>query len=240
MHGKGGSGRPSRLRALLVAGAVAALIGIPALILQRYVAETRNAAIFAVLAWFAICAAGLFLVGRRHRDLRLPAWGTYAAVLIAVVAVGYWTGFRDRVVDEEIVVASVRASEGERTRGLAPAGAGSGGGERRPVELARGTFEGADGHAGTGVAAVVQQPDGRRLLTFSRFDVDPGADVDVYLVPVGDGSDVSDRVELGDLKGNVGDQQYGIPPDADLTRYGTVVLWCKPFTVRIAVAQLSA
>ena len=76
-------------------------------------------------------------------------------------------------------------------------------------------------------------------MTFTEFDVDPGVDVDVYLVP-GDGSDVSDRVELGNLKGNVGDQQYEIPADADLSRYGTVVLWCKPFTVRIAVAGLDA
>ena len=75
-------------------------------------------------------------------------------------------------------------------------------------------------------------------MTFTRFDVDPGVDVDVYLVP-GDGTDVSDRVELGNLKGNVGDQQYEIPADADLNRYGTVVLWCKPFTVRIAVAPLN-
>ena len=74
-------------------------------------------------------------------------------------------------------------------------------------------------------------------MTFTEFDVDPGVDVDVYLVP-GDGSDVSDRVELGNLKGNVGDQQYEIPADADLNRYSTVVLWCKPFTVRIAVAEL--
>lgn len=48
-----------------------------------------------------------------------------------------------------------------------------------------------------------------------------------------------DRVELGGLKGNVGDQEYAIPADADLRRYDTVVLYCTPFTVRIAVAPLS-
>ncbi len=36
----------------------------------------------------------------------------------------------------------------------------------------------------------------------------------------------------------MGDQQYEIPADADLKRYGTVVLYCTPFTVRIAVADL--
>ncbi len=61
--------------------------------------------------------------------------------------------------------------------------------------------------------------------------MDPGADVRVYLTP-GDGSNVDDRVELGNLKGNVGDQQYTVPARADLRRYSTVVLSCGPFTVR--------
>ena len=104
--------------------------------------------------------------------------------------------------------------------------------------LAEGTFTGEDGHAGRGTATVVGHPDGSRSLTFTEFDVDPGVQVEVYLVP-GDGSDVSDRVELGSLKGNVGDQEYEIPADADLMSHSTVVLWCVPFTVRIAVAPLS-
>ena len=225
---------------LIAAVVVAAALGIPALILQRYVAETRSAAIYLVVAWFLLVALLLYLAlrPRRHHGLRLFAWGTYAAVIVGVVAVGYWTGFRDRVVDEDIVVASAQASAAQREVGLGSEGRKAPPPARGPVELARGTFEGADGHAGTGLATVVQQPGGQRLLTFSRFDVDPGVDVDVFLVP-GDGSDVSDRVELGDLKGNVGDQQYEIPANADLNRYRTVVLWCNPFTVRIAVAELS-
>ena len=220
-------------------------------ILQRYVATTRGGAILLVLAWFLVSGIGLFLYFRGRPGLRLIAGATYAAVLLGTVAIGYWTGFRDTVVDENVVVASARASAAERDRGLAegtPPGAarpegnasqGGGASKRAPVELARGEFAGADGHAGSGIATVVQEPSGRRTLTFTEFDVDPGVDVDVYLVP-GDGSDVSDRVELGNLKGNVGDQQYEIPVDADLNRYGTVVLWCKPFTVRIAVAELDA
>ena len=61
---------------------------------------------------------------------------------------------------------------------------------------------------------MVEQPGGERLLTFTEFDVDPGVDVDVYLTPSTES--VADRVELGGLKGNVGDQQYEIPADADL------------------------
>jgi Electron transfer DM13 len=222
---------------LFVAAAVAAGLAIPMTVLQRYVATTRWGAILLVVAWFVVFGVGLFLYFRGRPGVRLVAGATYTAVLLGTVAIGYWTGFRDMVVDENIVVASARASGPEREQALAatqPDGPAAGG----SIELAQGRFSGEDGHAGSGIATVVQQPDGRRLLTFTRFDVDPGVDVDVYLVP-GDGSDVSDRVDLGSLKGNVGNQQYEIPTDADITRYGTVVLWCKPFTVRIAVARLN-
>jgi hypothetical protein len=98
-------------------------------------------------------------------------------------------------------------------------------------------FTGQDGHAGMGTAEVVRDPDGDRTLTFSEFDVDPGVDVDVYLAPSVEGID--DGIQLGGLKGNVGDQQYEIPADADLREHDSVVLWCTPFTVRIATAELT-
>jgi Electron transfer DM13 len=240
---------PDRRRQLLVALVVAAALAVPMAILQRYVATTRGGAIQLVIAWFAVFGGLLFLYLRRRPGIRLVAGATYAAVLLGTVAVGYWTGFRDVVVDENVAVASARASGPERDQALAatppqrdPGDASNAGSSGSPVtgptELAKGTFSGEDGHSGSGTATVVQEPDGGRLLTFTMFDVDPGVDVDVYLVP-GDGTDVSERVDLGSLKGNVGNQQYEIPADADLTRYGTVVLWCKPFTVRIAVARLN-
>ncbi len=224
------------MRASLVAASVtAAAVGLPLLVLQRWVAETRTAAMAMVAAFFVLFAIGVVLLCRRRPDLRLPVAGTFVLIVVATVGIGWWTGFRDNTVDEDVVMASMRAEGDERDRGLSaderPA--------RRsvPVELASGRFTGKDGHAGRGTATVVRR-DGKRVLTFTRFDVDPGADVRVYLTP-GDGSDVDDRVDLGGLKGNVGDQQYAIPADADLRRYSTVVLWCRPFTVRIATAPLS-
>ena len=83
---------------------------------------------------------------------------------------------------------------------------------------------------------MVEQPSGERLLTFTEFDVDPGVDVDVFLSA--DPGGIDDAVELGDLKGNVGDQQYAVPEHVDLREHSNVILWCNPFTVRIAVAEL--
>ncbi len=227
-------------RFFLPALTVGAVLGIPMLILQRYVAETRGAAIALVAVWIAIVGIAIVGIVRRRPDLRLPLAGTWLAVLVGTVAIGYWTGFRDREVSEDVAIASTRAAGEDRERGLSGGdGDGAdGGGTAKPIELASGPFEGADGHAGSGTARVVEQPGGERLLTFTEFDVDPGVDVEVYLTPSTES--VEDRVELGGLKGNVGDQQYEIPADADLREYHNVILWCTPFTVRIAVAELDA
>jgi hypothetical protein len=109
------------------------------------------------------------------------------------------------------------------------------------VQTLSGSFSGESGHRGSGKAAVVELPSGERKLTFSEFDVDPGAGgLRVYLTAGNPGSDadVSDFKELGGLKGTRGDQQYDIPRDTDLKKYGTVVIWCVPFTTRIAQAKL--
>jgi len=222
-------------RPLICLLAVGTAIGLPALVLQRWIAETRLGAIVLVGAWFAVVALVIFVIGLRRRRLRRPLLGAFAVVLAATVAIGYWTGFRDMVVDEDVAMASMRATAAERERGLGAGGDAAPAG--RPVELARGSFAGADGHRAVGTATVIARPDGSRVLTFTHFDADPGLDVDVFLTPSPAGIDGG--VELGGLKGNVGDQQYEIPADADLRKLSNVVVWCNPFTVRIAVAQLA-
>ncbi|MCD6014294.1 MAG: hypothetical protein K0R88_378 [Solirubrobacterales bacterium] len=168
------------------------------LVLQRYVAETRGSAIVLVALWLALVGIAILVLIRRRPELGLALAGTWLAVLAGAVAIGYWTGFRDVEVMEDVAVPSAQASGNERDRGLSGEGA-AGRGERpgatgsMPVELASGAFAGADGHAGTGTATVVEQPGGRRLLTFTDLDVDPGVDVEVYLTP---GTDtVDDRVD---------------------------------------------
>ncbi len=221
---------------------VGLLLGIPMLILQRWVAETRFGAIALVVAWMALVGIGLALYTWRRPALRLPVLGTWVAIVAGTVAIGYLTGFRDERVDENVVMASATIGGADLDHALA--GTDETPAERAderpehagPVKLARGDFAGADGHAGSGVATLIREPSGSRVLTFTEFDVDPGVDVDVYLTASPD--DIDDRIELGDLKGNVGDQQYEIPADADLGRYSNVILWCKPFTVRIAFASL--
>jgi hypothetical protein len=63
----------------------------------------------------------------------------------------------------------------------------------------------------------------------------------VYLVAgaARDESGVDDFEDLGALKGNKGNQQYELPPQLDLERYSTVVIWCRAFSVNFARAPLT-
>lgn len=51
---------------------------------------------------------------------------------------------------------------------------------------------------------------------------------------LGDGA-----VELGKLKGNLGNQNYTVPAGTDLSQFRSAVLWCQRFSVAFGAADLS-
>jgi hypothetical protein len=53
-----------------------------------------------------------------------------------------------------------------------------------------------------------------------------------------DGSS-DDIVDLGKLKGNIGNQEYVIPADVDVSRFNTAVIWCRRFSVGFGEAPLA-
>lgn len=50
-------------------------------------------------------------------------------------------------------------------------------------------------------------------------------------------TEVGEFVDLGDLKGN---KQYEIPEGVDVSRFDTVVIWCRAFSVGFGAATLVA
>jgi electron transfer DM13 len=148
------------------------------------------------------------------------------AILAAVIA---WAAFRP-----ERLFVNAKANEGF------PTSAASTVSERI---LASGTFHGV-AHDGSGNASIYQLSDGKRVLRFTNFETSNGPDVHVYLVATKDASD-SDSVkqagfvEVGVLKGNIGDQNYELPSDLDLNKYRAVTIWCKRFGVNFATAPLN-
>ncbi len=109
------------------------------------------------------------------------------------------------------------------------------------VTLASGRFVDRS-HPASGTAVVLNDGTEQRFLRFEEFETDNGPDLNVYLsaapadAPAGDFDD--DFVDRGDLKGTIGPQNYEIPPDVDLSRHGTVVIWCVRFGVAFGAAEL--
>jgi hypothetical protein len=107
--------------------------------------------------------------------------------------------------------------------------------------LASGPFRSYE-HGTSGVARVLRLSDGSRYLRLQRFETSNGPDVRVYLsaAPAGGPGDVfdDDYVELGELKGNIGSQNYVIPPGLSLGHFQSAVIWCKRFSVAFGAAPL--
>jgi len=111
------------------------------------------------------------------------------------------------------------------------------------ITLADGSFH--DGaHKTAGMATIHRLPDGKRVLRLTNFETSNGPDVHVYLVAAADAVDNdtvtrSGFIELGSLKGNIGDQNYDVPADADLGKYRSVTIWCRRFSVNFGTAPLT-
>ncbi|HJU78050.1 MAG TPA: DM13 domain-containing protein [Nitrososphaeraceae archaeon] len=91
-------------------------------------------------------------------------------------------------------------------------------------------------HKAEGIAKVIDLTDGRTFLRLENLKTTNGPDLYVYLST---GKDVSEIVDLGRLKGNIGNQNYEIPAGTDLSKFNTVLIWCKAFSTLFGSAQLS-
>lgn len=110
--------------------------------------------------------------------------------------------------------------------------------------LETGTFHGKV-HQTSGRATIYQEADGKLLLRLTDFKTSNGPDVHVILIAATDADDNANflksdtqRVELGTLKGNEGDQNYEIPAGTDLGKFRTVSIYCERFNANFGAAPL--
>jgi hypothetical protein len=175
---------------------------------------------------------------------RHPGRTATAAIVGFTVAVAGFLWFRpDRLFTEDRVNEALPGAAAPAAEGIPPQ-EDAGGTEMAATRLAQGRFIGLE-HETIGRAVVLETADGSRFLRFEDFETSNGPDLLVYLsskTPGGTddwyGYD-QDFVDLGALKGNVGSQNYELPADVDLDRYGTAVVWCRRFEVGFAAATLS-
>jgi hypothetical protein len=116
--------------------------------------------------------------------------------------------------------------------------------EGKAKTLATGTFHGKV-HSTSGRATIYQEADGKLVLRLTNFKTSNGPDVHVILVATKDADDdanflksSTERVELGSLKGNQGDQNYEIPSNTDLSKFQTVSIYCERFNANFGAAPL--
>lgn len=173
-----------------------------------------------------------------------------AALVVGLVIFKPWLLFIDVRVDEQLPFVASQTTPpqpspsalpgGDAVEPQAPPAAPPG-----PRQLAVGTLISHE-HATTGTVRIVEQPDGKRLLTLENLDTSNGPDVHVWLsaAKVVEGTagwftaGSAEYYDLGLIKGNQGNQVYDIPADVDLARYKSVDLWCVQFSVSFGAADL--
>ena len=161
--------------------------------------------------------------------------------LVAVVAVAfgvYWFGPQKLFVDERVSEALPSAAPAaEEPAAEPPTEVGD------PVVLAQGEVRSL-AHDASGTALLLELGDGSRVLRFEDLDVLNGPDLKVYLSTAPSSAEGNafddDYVSLGPLKGNVGDQNYELAGDLDVSMYRSAVVWCERFSVGFAVAPIDS
>ncbi len=157
----------------------------------------------------------------------MKTWIKVAIPLAAVAVVVAWYAFRpERLVVNRSVNEAMPSASGASSA--------------QPLESGR--FYSIL-HPTEGTATIYQLGDGTRVLRFTTFSTSNGPDVHVYMVAADDAKDIATVqkagfVDLGVIKGNIGDQNYTLASDLDLTKYRAVSIWCKRFSVNFGAVAL--
>lgn len=101
-------------------------------------------------------------------------------------------------------------------------------------ELAAADFV-AMAHEVEGSAKLIRVGD-EVTLRFEDFKSINGPDLNIYLST---DKENTEFIDLGDIKATSGNVNYTVPSDVDLTKYDTVLVWCKAFSVLFSYAELN-
>jgi hypothetical protein len=159
--------------------------------------------------------------------MEMKPWLKIAIPIAVVVIIGAWYAFRpERLVVNRTVNEALPTSQSASS----------------PQPLESGHFYSIL-HPTQGTATIYQMGDGTRVLRLTSFTTSNGPDVHVYMVAADDAKDAATVqqagfIDLGVLKGNIGDQNYTLGSDLDLAKYRAVSIWCKRFSVNFGAAPL--
>ena len=116
--------------------------------------------------------------------------------------------------------------------------------QEKAQAIETGTFHGKV-HNTSGRATIYRESDGRLVLRLTSFKTSNGPDVHVVLIAAKDADDdanflksSTEKLELGPIKGNEGDQNYNLPSGTDLKKFQTVSIYCERFNANFGAAPL--
>jgi hypothetical protein len=99
-----------------------------------------------------------------------------------------------------------------------------------------GTFMGASGYNASGKVTIFEENGSFVVQLGADFESQSGPGLHVYLSPSKDSG--SNGVDLGALQSISGEQSYNVPDGVNPNDYDFVLIYCKPFGVVFAYAEL--
>ena len=188
---------------------------------------------------------------RWRRPVVLLPLALVLGVVLAVALAAFepWTLFTDETVDEALPSVTTQVTPEPSTVQPTTSGPASPPTSSPPAEatvLAGGSFVSHE-HATSGDVRVLELADGSRVLRLEGLDTSNGPDLHVWITDAQviegrDGWFVFDDgayIDLGELKGNQGNQNYTLPDDVDLDELTSVSIWCQRFRVSFGAAALT-
>ena len=176
--------------------------------------------------------------------------GAIALVLVgasAFWAFAPWAIWYNQTVDEAAPAAEVAAMSSDSSQ-PSPTGTGSAAPAHSSapqavnIKLAAGTFQSYE-HQTTGTATLLRTTGEQTVVRLTDFATSNGPDVRVYISTAGSPDDEhaleTQNIDLGALKGNIGNQNYTVPAAAQGTKWNSVVIWCRRFSVAFGAAPLT-
>lgn len=147
-----------------------------------------------------------------------------------------WTAFTTTTVNEELPTTSTSSSADPSN----PAGGQT---QAKNVVLGEGQFVSLDKDT-SGNAELIRTVDDQTIVRLTDFSSSSGPDVKVWLSeePLGSAESPTEGkyINLGDLKGNKGNQNYVVPASESNREWKSVIIWCERFTVAFGAAELQA
>lgn len=115
-----------------------------------------------------------------------------------------------------------------------------------PVQVGTGKFTKLDAiRQASGDVTIFQQSDNTKVVRFENFGIVNGPDLRVVMSQSSAPDTVDtmkandSEIDLGQLKGVTGNQNYDVPAELDLSQYNTVVIYSRTLNVVYSYAPLT-